>query len=352
MIIHIFNNQKKFSKGYFQFLHDNGFNLSDMKLVHYGKKDDFFSTEVKIDNYFIRNYISVIGNARLLKDLLSADKVIVHSLASPALLLFLTLFPVLQKKVVWIIWGKDLHFYRLINRKRFYHRIYEWFRIKSIRNIGTIVTSIREDYDILKEIYQVSGNFIECNALYFYSFSNSLGEVSDSSELKTILLGNSGSESNKHKEAIQILSTKKENISIVYCPLSYGGSKKYREEIIEFGNRLFGDKFVPLVDFIPLEQYKQILAEVDIGIFNHDRQEGLANVWTLIFLGKTIYLKNDVSSALYFRRVGIKINSVEDICKIGLISQECEILKENQQVLLQIMSAENSVESWKKIFAA
>ncbi len=349
MILHIFNNQKKFSKGYFKFLKDNGFDLSNMKLIHYGKKDNFFSDEVKIKHYFVRNYVSILGNIRILKDLFAADKIVVHSLAAPALLFYFTIFPCLQKKVVWVIWGKDLYFYRLIKKKRIHHRIYEWFRIKSIRNIGTIVTSIREDYDILKKFYRVSGNYIECNVLYFYSFNSSIGEIKDCPKEKTVLLGNSGSESNNHKEAIKILSSDVQNIDKVYCPLSYGGAKKYRQEVIEYGKQLLGDKFIPLIDFIPLEQYKQMLEAVDIGLFNHNRQEGLANIWMLMFLGKTIYLKKDISSARYFKRVGIKTNNIEDIKERGLCCNDYGILEENQQRLSHIMSAERSVESWKKI---
>lgn len=349
MILHIFNNQLKFSKGYFKFLKDNQFDLSNMYLIHYGKKDPFFSNEIKINNCFIHSYASIWGNLCMLKKLFEAEQIIVHSLASPALLLYLTLFPKLQKKVVWIIWGKDLYFYKLISKKRFYHRIYEWFRKKSIRNIGTIVTSIREDYEVLKSMYQVSGKYIECNVLYFYSFDNTLGNIKPCPKKKTILLGNSGSSSNNHKEAIDVLQNCTSDINKIYCPLSYGGSKKYQKQVSDYGREVLGDKFIPLTDFIPFNQYKQILQEVDIGLFNHNRQEGLANIWMLIFSGKTIYLKKGISSSRYFRRVGIDIKYIEDIKHDGLQCNPDTVLKNNQDILSRIMSAENSVKAWREI---
>lgn len=349
MILQIFNNQKKFSKGYFEFLKDNGFDLSKMKLIHYGKKDNFFSDKVRIKHYFIRSYVSIFGNIRMLKDLFFAEKIVVHSLAAPILLFYLTIFPWLQKKVVWIIWGKDLYFYRLLKKKRLYHRIYEWFRIKSIRNIGTIVTSIKEDYNVLKKLYHVTGKYIECNVLYFYSFDSTIGEIKKDSKLKTILLGNSGSESNNHKEAIEILSTDVNNIKKVYCPLSYGGTNKYRQEVMKYAYQLLGNKFIPLTSFVSLDRYKKMLEEVDIGLFNHNRQEGLANIWMLMFLGKTIYLKKDVSSMKYFKRVGINVKNIEDIYEQGLLCNKYSILKKNQQNLSDIMSAKNSIQSWKEI---
>lgn len=351
MILHIFNNQLKFSKGYFQFLKESCFDLSSTKLIHYGKKNDFFSNQIGIDAYFVRSYISPIGNIRMIWDLCLAKKIIVHSLASPALLFYLTFFPKLQKKVVWIIWGKDLYFYKLLKKKRIYHKIYEWFRRKSIKNIGTIVTSIPEDYDVLKELYDVSGEYIECNVLYPYSFDNTIGQVQEPSQKKTILLGNSSSKSNNHKEAIKVLSNDIVNIKKVYCPLSYGGDEKYKYEVKDYGYKYLKEKFVPLMDFMPIDEYKNILSEVDIGVFNHNRQEGLANIWTLMFLGKTVYLQKNISSAKYFRRVGIKIKYVENIEQEGVICFEKSIIEDNQKRLSAIMNIDNSVYAWKKILS-
>lgn len=349
MILHVFNNQLKFSKGYFQFLYDYGFELNEMKLIHYGKKDKFFSNELHMQNDFIRSYFSIIGNIKLLKDMFSAKKIIIHSLASPALIFYLTLFPQLQEKSVWIIWGKDLHFYHLIKNKRFYHNVYEWFRIRSIRNIGTIVTSIREDYDILNKYYTVTGKYIECNVLYYYSFNHVLGDIKYSTGEKNVLLGNSGSESNNHINALKLLYNNKSEIKKLYCPLSYGGSKKYQQAVINCGKKLFGDKFIPLIDFIPLSEYQKILTQIDIGIFNHNRQEGLANIWSLMFLGKTIYLKESNASAKHFQRADIRIKYIEEISQAGLECFEVEILKKNQNLLKKMMSAENSVYAWRKI---
>ena len=109
MVLHIFNNQKKFSKGYFQFLKDNDIDLSGHELVHYGNKDSFFHDTIGINTVFIRNFFSP-KNIILLKKLREADRIIIHSLASPALLAQIAASPNLAKRCVWIIWGKDLYF--------------------------------------------------------------------------------------------------------------------------------------------------------------------------------------------------------------------------------------------------
>ena len=48
----------------------------------------------------------------------------------------------------------------------------------------------------------------------------------------------------------------------------------------------FWRKFKPLVDFMPFDEYLNLLAKVDIAIFNHKRQQAMGN--TTILLGEII----------------------------------------------------------------
>ena len=91
MILHVFNDQKKFSKGYFKMLKDYNFDLEEMELVHHGKKDNYFIDEIGIKTLFVKSYLSIVGNIKMLKKLKEADKIIIHSLASPTLLLALSI---------------------------------------------------------------------------------------------------------------------------------------------------------------------------------------------------------------------------------------------------------------------
>jgi len=45
---------------------------------------------------------------------------------------------------------------------------------------------------------------------------------------------------------------------------------------------IFREKFKPLVDFIPFDEYLNLLAKVDIAIFNHKRQQTMGNITTLL----------------------------------------------------------------------
>ena len=60
-----------------------------------------------------------------------------------------------------------------------------------------------------------------------------------------ILLGNSATESNQHKEAFELLEKYKNKNIKIYVPLSYG-PEKYADEIEQLGMHIFGEKFIPM----------------------------------------------------------------------------------------------------------
>lgn len=348
MILHVFNDQKKFSKGYFKMLKDHQFDLDEMELIHHGKEDNYFKDEIGIKTIFVKSYLSIIGNIRLIKKLRQADKIVVHSLAAPALLLAFSMSKKLQKKTTWVIWGKDLYFYQLLRKRRFYHKVYEFFRKKSIKNIGTIVTILEEDYHLLKEWYEVSGRHIECNDLYHYSIDTLTKDIKhENVEKLTVLLGNSGSVTNNHINAIDKIKNCS-NIEKIYCPLSYGGKKSYYQKVIEHGKSVFGEKFIPLTEFMKKDEYEEMLNSVDVGVFNYNRQEGLGNIWMLMFMGKTIYLNSDTATGKFFDRIGVEYKKFDNVGN-GLNILDTNKLKQNQEILGQKLTVEISVEKWRKI---
>ena len=159
--LHVFNNETKFSKGFFEFLQDNQFSLSQHELFHYGKKDLSYHNFGMRRSVFAK-YFSIIKHLQLLRSMFKVEKIFIHSLASPWLLLFLFLFPQLTHKVYWVIWGKDLYFYQLLEKKHFYHYIYEFFRKRVFKRIKHVITYVQGDAELAKEWYQVEAEYHEC----------------------------------------------------------------------------------------------------------------------------------------------------------------------------------------------
>jgi hypothetical protein len=275
----------------------------------------------------------------------NSDKIIAHNLASPWLLFYLYLFPKLIPKVYWMIWGKDLYFYKLLKKKNFYHEIYEFFRKKVFKQIKHVVTYVKGDAELAKKWYGVNAEYHEC--LMYPSNLYKEIDMPESIHLGTnILLGNSADPSNNHIEVFNKLTNYKDSDIKVYTPLSYG-NKKYAQNIINQGKKLLGDKFVPITDFMPKEEYLTLLAKIDIAVFNHNRQQAMGNIITLLGLGKTVYLKQDISSAILLKNHGIK---TFDLQMFKLEVADSKIIKTNIDKVKDYFSADNLSRQTKIVF--
>ena len=73
-----------------------------------------------------------------------SEKVILHGLFNPRLVLLLALQPWVLKKCYWVIWGADLYTYQLGKRDWKWH-IKELFRRPVIKRMGNLVTYIEGD---------------------------------------------------------------------------------------------------------------------------------------------------------------------------------------------------------------
>ncbi len=349
MILHIFNKQEKFSIQYIKFLKDSGFDLDNQFIFHYGKSSGFF--EKQNVNCIFSNFIDIGKHIRLYKKMREAEKVIVHSLASP-FLLFLLLFNFkVTKKIYWVVWGKDLYFKKCVNMKNPINIIYEFLRKLSIKNVKHIVTNVDGDYELAKKWYGVDAVFHKAEGVG-YPYNSNINPVLGGykTSLNKVLLGNSASKSNNHIEALYKLKECDNQNMEVISPLSYGGKKKYVQKVICIGKQLFGDRFKPIVDFMPLQKYNAMLDSIDVAFFYHDRQEAFSNLLTLIGQGKKVYIRTESTLWNYFKDKGIIVHDSNNVDDTLFCVDEKEIVENNHNQVLKIGDIELSKRLWKEIF--
>jgi hypothetical protein len=135
--------------------------------------------------------------------------------------------------------------------------------------------------------------------------------------------------------------------------LSYGAKKQsYVRRVIREGERLFGKKFSPILDFMTPDRYLELLAGTDVALMNHDRQQGLGNTLTLLYLGKKVFLRPETTSNEYFRDKAI---TVFDITKVERLSMHAfrefagEAGKRNREILKEEFSEAGYVKRWKAV---
>lgn len=170
-----------------------------------------------------------------------------------------------------------------------------------------------------------------------------------------ILLGNSASATNNHLEAFDLLSEFDLKDRKIVTPLSYG-CHKYARAIKSKGTKQFGDRFVPLTSFLPIEEYNQLMSNCGIVIMNHYRPQAVGNIIAALYMGCKVFL-NETNIYQYFDDMGCHIFSItrdfkKDKDVFQLLSDEQ--IAHNRIVLKNTLGTsvlvEEIQEEFKKIF--
>ena len=168
-----------------------------------------------------------------------------------------------------------------------------------------------------------------------------------------IQIGNSGDPENNHYDILNKLSKFKDDRIKIYCILSYGGSEVYKRDLIKYGNEIFKEKFIPILNFMKLDEYMKFISNIDIAIFAHKRQQGVGNISSFLSMEKTVYLREDVTTYEDFINLGIKIKSFEKINELEKLEIfNKEILRENKEIMKREFSEERLKEQWQETFEA
>jgi dTDP-N-acetylfucosamine:lipid II N-acetylfucosaminyltransferase len=260
-----------------------------------------------------------------------ANRIVIHGLFEKKILYALFFQPWLLKKCAWMIWGNDLYVYRKNQRKK--KRKIEFIRRCVIKRIGYLVTYVAGDVALARQWYNAKGQHINCIMYTSNVFEDRVFPRKEKSVL-SIQVGNSADVSNAHEPVFEALSQIPEVDFHVYAPLSYGDPKN-AIEVERSGLRLLGDRFTAMKDFMPLEQYYAFLADIDVAIFNHDRQQGMGNIINLLGLRKKVFMRSDVTSWIILKDLGL---TVYDVACLDLQEIDLQVLEENHRIIKQNFS--------------
>lgn len=291
----------------------------------------------------------ILSYGRLILQLHRAQKVIVHGLFNPRLVIIFACCPWLLGKFYWLIWGNDLYQFNTSERG-FKFRFKEFFRRFVIRRIGHLVTYVDGDVDLARKWYGANGIHHKC-IMYLSNVVNpSIFEIRQKKQFDSrslnILLGNSADPSNNHIEALQRLLPYKNQDIIIFAPLSYG-DQRHAQKVINIGQEWFGKKFVPMTEFMPFDEYVEVLGNVDIAIFNHQRQQAMGNTITLLGMGKTVFMRSDVSQWRFLTDLGIHLGDVANLTLQRIGNAEA---KQNSRIVQSYFSKTTLINQLSDIF--
>ena len=115
--------------------------------------------------------------------------------------------------------------------------------------------------------------------------------------------------SNNHLEVFEILSKIDLNGRKIILPLSYGDNK-YRDEILKLGNVAFPRNLQPLTKFYPINEYNDIIKTCSVFIMNSYRQQGIGNIFAMLWMGAKVYLDERNTTYHYLKRINCSVFSV------------------------------------------
>lgn len=132
-----------------------------------------------------------------------------------------------------------------------------------------------------------------------------------------ILVGNSATPTNNHLEVFDMLAQIDLGGRQIIAPLSYG-DPIYREAIISYGRNLFGSRFKPIVEFMPLEQYNTLIAGCSVAVMGHRRQQGGGNTVTALYKGARVFLDEANTVYQYLKSQGAFVNNLKELQTDGV----------------------------------
>ena len=329
MILHIMFLEKKFIPQFIKFVNQN-FSQNHKFLIISHKED------VELKN--IKNVEFITKKSQFLSVIIQmnkADKIIFHSMSSKHIQWILFLNPWLLQKGYWFTMGAD-----------FYNPEKKGYIEKFVRkHIANVVTYVKGDFELIQKWYHSKANYIECFK-YLSNLYKDLAIPPKTNDTIYIQIGVADSPIYNHIEVLQSLEKyKNKNIKII-LPLSYGNTK-YRDKIISFACDIFGDKVEALVDFLPLNKYLEIISNVDIAIFDNDRQKGMGNIISLLGFGKKVYMRKEITPFKMFTDLGVKVFDIKEL-NLDLIDESTK--KDNIRIIKEHFSEKNYKSQLEKIF--
>lgn len=128
---------------------------------------------------------------------------------------------------------------------------------------------------------------------------------------ENVMIGHSSVAINNHADVFKIIANLGGGHSKLIVPLSYG-NKKYAQKVIRLGKKLFNKRFVPIEDYLPIEEYNKISDSCHSFISYCYVQQGGANVDRFLLSGGKVYLHEESPIYIDRKRQGFILFTVQN----------------------------------------
>jgi hypothetical protein len=230
---------------------------------------------------------------------------------------------------------------RKLFRKLRYELLYlPWIK-KAMRRTDFFSSPFPEDFDLLRSYFK--DDFDPVYTRVFYgSVERTYLPGAERVYGRNILVGNSATVTNNHLELFRTLAGMDLEDRKIIVPLSYGDNA-YRDAILVRGRTMFGERFEPITEFMPLREYNDLIARCSVVVMGHRRQQAGGNTATMLYKGAKVFLEEVNTVYQYLRKRGGYVYTLDDLRKGGVevLSPLTEEQKRrNREVVESYASAE------------
>lgn len=280
--------------------------------------------------------------------------------------------------ISWVIWGGDL--YEPLLESKGYENYYDkeqqykvragrmpvWLYklLVTLRDSGSVkrmekvinklsyfITDNGCDEDVFNR-YFGDKNITFPGTINYYPIENLIDESKREKECygSAVWVGNSAAANGNHVWVFEKLKNFSDDIKIL-TPISYG-DVRFVKFIDNEGRKILGDKFVPLKDYLPVNDYYSKFLQANAFIFGHFRQCAVGNILMAFYFGGKVFLSNRNPLLSMYKENGFTVYSIEDDLteKFAVLPLDKDQRKRNRELVLSIASYESSMNQLRNVF--
>lgn len=178
-----------------------------------------------------------------------------------------------------------------------------------IEEIDYIAPVLSEDVELFRKAYPRSR--IPEVIAFQYGYYKVEPNVGADCAAGPILVNNSATATGNHVDVFRTFDRIGVRSNLI-VPLNYGDSPAYLDFVKDEGAKILGDRFKPILDFMPKDDYFKYISQCTHMVMGHNRQQALGNIiWGLSAGLKLFFWKR---SPVYrqYKAMGFEIFSLED----------------------------------------
>lgn len=252
-----------------------------------------------------------------------AENIVWHGFLYPTRFMgFLYVFRKFLKKSIWVMWGIDLYNWKR-EEKGIKDKVINHINKVCKESIPKVVALLWIDKEHFK--HEFKNSKAEIYTIPYPISKDSFRIMDNLKEWQPrkngklfIQVAHNAHQFNNHLEILEAIKDYNEENIKLYIPFSYGndwhdGKKDYKNSVREKANEYFGQKAVFLERLIEQKEYTKFLWNIDIAIFNSERQNALGNILKLLYMGNKVYLSPKSPLYCFFNNLGIEIYNTDEI---------------------------------------